>query len=143
MTRIIDKADLAHSETSYEFEGYHHQAGVSFIVVDAPPGSGPKLHKHPYEEVFVLQEGTAMFTAQTKSSRRAADRSWCAGRLAAQVRELQRRATTADRHSRERTVHHRVARRLTQPPVVFRVSTRRPRHSLQRGPIRSEGGNRR
>ena len=64
MTRIIDVADLAHGETSYGFEGHHHgDAGVSFIVVDAPPGSGPKLHKHPYEEVFVIQEGTATFTA--------------------------------------------------------------------------------
>jgi mannose-6-phosphate isomerase-like protein (cupin superfamily) len=33
------------------------------MVVDAPPGSGPKLHRHPYEEVFVVQEGTATFTA--------------------------------------------------------------------------------
>ena len=32
-------------------------------MVDAPPGSGPKLHKHPYEEVFVVQEGTVTFTA--------------------------------------------------------------------------------
>jgi mannose-6-phosphate isomerase-like protein (cupin superfamily) len=63
MTRIIDKADLARSETSYEFEGLHHEAGVSFIAIDAPPGSGPKLHKHPYEEVFVVQEGSVTFTA--------------------------------------------------------------------------------
>ena len=64
MTRIIDVADLARGETSYEFEGYHHgDARVSFIVVDAPPGSGPKLHRHPYEEVFVVQEGEATFTA--------------------------------------------------------------------------------
>jgi len=33
------------------------------MVVDAPPGSGPKLHKHPYEEVFVVQEGNVTFTA--------------------------------------------------------------------------------
>ena len=32
-------------------------------MVDAPPGSGPKLHKHPYKEVFVVQEGTVTFTA--------------------------------------------------------------------------------
>jgi hypothetical protein len=40
MTRIIDKADLAHSATSYEFEVHHHEAGVSFVVVrvrDATP----------------------------------------------------------------------------------------------------------
>jgi len=63
MIRILDKADLAQGETSYEFLGHHHDAGVSFIVIDAPPGSGPKLHKHPYEEVFVVQEGTVTFTA--------------------------------------------------------------------------------
>ncbi len=58
--RIVD---LALGETANEFQGYHHGAGISFIVIDAPPGSGPKLHKHPYEEVFVIQEGTATFTA--------------------------------------------------------------------------------
>jgi mannose-6-phosphate isomerase-like protein (cupin superfamily) len=33
------------------------------MVVDAPPGGGPRLHRHPYEEVFVVQEGSATFTA--------------------------------------------------------------------------------
>jgi mannose-6-phosphate isomerase-like protein (cupin superfamily) len=36
-------------------------------VIDAPPGSGPKLHKHPYEEVFVVQEGEVTFTAGQES----------------------------------------------------------------------------
>jgi quercetin dioxygenase-like cupin family protein len=64
MMSILDIADLAHSETAYEFEGHHYgDANVSFILIDAPPGSGPKLHKHPYEEVFVVQEGTVTFTA--------------------------------------------------------------------------------
>jgi mannose-6-phosphate isomerase-like protein (cupin superfamily) len=64
VTRIIDIADLAHSETAYEFEGHHYgDTNVSFILIDAPPGSGPKLHKHPYEEVFVVQEGSVTFTA--------------------------------------------------------------------------------
>ena len=63
MTRLLNPADLAQSETACEFQGHHHDAGVSFIAIDAPPGSGPKLHKHPYEEVFVIQEGTATFTA--------------------------------------------------------------------------------
>ena len=64
MTLIIDIAHLAHSETSYEFEGHHHgDTRISFIVIDAPAGGGPKLHKHPYEEVFVVQEGSVTFTA--------------------------------------------------------------------------------
>jgi mannose-6-phosphate isomerase-like protein (cupin superfamily) len=32
-------------------------------VVNAPPGGSPKLHRYPYEEVFVEQEGNATFTA--------------------------------------------------------------------------------
>jgi mannose-6-phosphate isomerase-like protein (cupin superfamily) len=38
-------------------------ASVPLIVIDAPPGSGPKLHTHPNEEVFVVQEGSVTFTA--------------------------------------------------------------------------------
>lgn len=63
MTRVLDMADLARSETAYEFQGCHHDAGISFIVIDAPQGSGPKLHRHPYEGVFVVQEGAVTFTA--------------------------------------------------------------------------------
>jgi mannose-6-phosphate isomerase-like protein (cupin superfamily) len=45
------------------FEGYRFGAvGVSFLLIDAPPGSGPALHAHPYEEVFIVQEGQATFT---------------------------------------------------------------------------------
>jgi mannose-6-phosphate isomerase-like protein (cupin superfamily) len=33
------------------------------MMVDAPPGGGPKLHGYPYEEVFIVQEGAATFTA--------------------------------------------------------------------------------
>ena len=32
------------------------------IVVEAGPGDGPQLRRHPYEEVFVVQEGVATFT---------------------------------------------------------------------------------
>jgi quercetin dioxygenase-like cupin family protein len=35
---------------------------VSVIAVDAAPGAGPALHRHPYEEVFVVLEGEATFT---------------------------------------------------------------------------------
>ena len=63
MTRVLNMADLAAGETSAEFQGHEHGAGVSFIAIDAPPGSGPKLHRHPYAEVFVVQEGVVAFTA--------------------------------------------------------------------------------
>jgi mannose-6-phosphate isomerase-like protein (cupin superfamily) len=49
--------------SSNELEGQEHGAGVSIILVDAAPGRGPALHKHAYEEVFIVQEGRATFTA--------------------------------------------------------------------------------
>jgi quercetin dioxygenase-like cupin family protein len=43
------------------FEGADHGSDVSFFVVDAAPGDGPKLHRHPYSETFVVQAGRARF----------------------------------------------------------------------------------
>lgn len=39
------------------FEGAGHGVDVSAFLVDAAPGRGPKRHRHPYVEIFVLQEG--------------------------------------------------------------------------------------
>jgi quercetin dioxygenase-like cupin family protein len=63
VTRVLDIADPARGEEAGEFQGRLLGASVSVIVVDAPPGGGPRLHRHPYEEVFVVQEGSATFTA--------------------------------------------------------------------------------
>ena len=64
MTHVISKDELPHRGTSHTFEGYRYgDANVSFFLTDAPPGSGPRLHIHPYAEVFVVQEGQATFTA--------------------------------------------------------------------------------
>lgn len=62
MTHVIEKDELPHSRTAHTFEGYRYgDANVSFFLTDAPPGSGPRLHTHPYAEVFVVQEGQATF----------------------------------------------------------------------------------
>jgi mannose-6-phosphate isomerase-like protein (cupin superfamily) len=45
-----------------EFEGEAHETGVSFILVDMPPGGSVRLHRHPYDEIFIVQEGRASFT---------------------------------------------------------------------------------
>jgi pimeloyl-ACP methyl ester carboxylesterase/mannose-6-phosphate isomerase-like protein (cupin superfamily) len=63
VTRVVDMANPARGEDANEFQGFRHGVDISFIVVEAPPGGGPRLHRHPYEEVFVVQEGTATFTA--------------------------------------------------------------------------------
>ena len=47
---------------SSEYTGDDLDAGICVIVVEAAPGDGPALHRHPYEEVFVVQEGEATFT---------------------------------------------------------------------------------
>jgi mannose-6-phosphate isomerase-like protein (cupin superfamily) len=45
-----------------QFVGADHGAvPVSLFLVDAPPGAGPGLHRHPYPEVFVLESGDADF----------------------------------------------------------------------------------
>lgn len=60
---VLKQSDLARDGNTYEFQGYlHGETGVSFIWVDLPPGGGPRLHKHPYEEVFIILEGHATFT---------------------------------------------------------------------------------
>jgi mannose-6-phosphate isomerase-like protein (cupin superfamily) len=61
LPQILNASDLP-GETSRRFEGYlHGDVHVSFFVSATPPGRGPSLHKHPYEEVFVVQAGTLTF----------------------------------------------------------------------------------
>jgi mannose-6-phosphate isomerase-like protein (cupin superfamily) len=60
--RIVRLDDLPPSNIAREFVGEDHGGvGICAIFVDAPPGRGPSLHRHPYEEVFITLEGTATF----------------------------------------------------------------------------------
>lgn len=54
------------------FVGREIGASVSVIVVDAAPRGGPRLHRHPYREVFVVVEGEATFTLGEEQVVRAA-----------------------------------------------------------------------
>ena len=65
MKHVISREDLdPRGSTSYVFEGYKHGAtSVSLHLTDGiAPGEGPRLHRHPYEEVFVVHEGQATYT---------------------------------------------------------------------------------
>ena len=63
MPQLIQMDDLPHSETAHRFEGHRFgEIGVSFFVTHGGPGTGPGLHRHPYPEVFVVQEGNVTFT---------------------------------------------------------------------------------
>jgi mannose-6-phosphate isomerase-like protein (cupin superfamily) len=43
--------------------GADHDATVSLILDRSAPGGGPRLHRHPYDETWVVQAGTVTFTA--------------------------------------------------------------------------------
>jgi quercetin dioxygenase-like cupin family protein len=53
---------LPGSERARRFEGKDHGASVSFFLSTHAPGEGPALHRHPYEETFILLDGVATFT---------------------------------------------------------------------------------
>ena len=60
---ILNRDELPRDGNTYEFVGAHHQdTEVSLIWVDMPPGGSIRLHKHPYNEIFIIQEGVSTFT---------------------------------------------------------------------------------
>jgi mannose-6-phosphate isomerase-like protein (cupin superfamily) len=65
MTSVHALEDMQSSPTAALFEGRKRaEVDIScFVVSSDKVGRGPKLHKHPYAEVFVVLEGEATFTA--------------------------------------------------------------------------------
>ena len=59
---IIPFAALEQTRFAEELEGGDHgDVPFSVILVHAPTGGGPKVHRHPYPEVFIVEAGTATF----------------------------------------------------------------------------------
>jgi mannose-6-phosphate isomerase-like protein (cupin superfamily) len=69
MIDLIDFAENLRQNTSFELQGHEiGNATASIILIDYPnPGMGPKLHRHPYPEIFVAIEGQARFTVGNES----------------------------------------------------------------------------
>lgn len=61
MERLIHSRQLPGGNSSREFEGKEYGAGLTLILVDVETGHGPNLHRHPYEEIFVVHAGTGSF----------------------------------------------------------------------------------
>ena len=59
---VLSLQDLPWSNIAREMVGADHDIGVCLIFVDAEPGRGPSLHRHPYAEVLIVQEGEATMT---------------------------------------------------------------------------------
>src|SRR5215211_1485824 len=62
MASVTPIETLRRSATAALFEG-RDEAPVSIFVTEYQRGHGPDLHFHPYPEVFVVETGTAEFTA--------------------------------------------------------------------------------
>lgn len=54
---IVKSAELD-DNTLY---GADHGASISIILDNSEPGQGPKLHKHPYDETWVVERGQLTF----------------------------------------------------------------------------------
>jgi mannose-6-phosphate isomerase-like protein (cupin superfamily) len=62
MAELISFDKLTHWTHSHEFIGADHgDTPFSVILVHSQPGMGPRLHRHPYAEVFIVESGTATF----------------------------------------------------------------------------------
>jgi quercetin dioxygenase-like cupin family protein len=59
---VVRIESLPDSGNSYRFDGSAYDAPVSFFLLHTKPGEGPGLHRHPYAETFIVQDGEATFT---------------------------------------------------------------------------------
>jgi mannose-6-phosphate isomerase-like protein (cupin superfamily) len=65
--RLIKQSALPLSDIARELVGADHgEVGVCVIFVDAAPGEGPSLHRHPYEEILITLEGEATVIANDR-----------------------------------------------------------------------------
>jgi mannose-6-phosphate isomerase-like protein (cupin superfamily) len=62
MATVIPIEDLRLSPRAARFEG-GEETPISTFVTRYARGEGPNLHLHPYPETFVVQTGSARFTA--------------------------------------------------------------------------------
>jgi mannose-6-phosphate isomerase-like protein (cupin superfamily) len=64
LAHTIGSGDLRRRRSgSVAFEGKDYGSGVSIYLVELTKvGAGPKLHKHPYAETWIIRGGNARFT---------------------------------------------------------------------------------
>jgi mannose-6-phosphate isomerase-like protein (cupin superfamily) len=59
--QLTNLSQLPGSDRSRVFEGSGHGATVTLFSIDYPePGLGPGLHRHPYDETWLILEGRAL-----------------------------------------------------------------------------------
>ena len=110
---VISQDQLPFSRIARELVGDDHGGlPVSLFFIDAPPGRGPGLHTHAYHELFIVQEGTATFTAGDEERVvHAGEIVIVAARHPAPLREHRRRPAAPDHDPDEPALRDRVALR--------------------------------
>ncbi len=64
MFHVIRREELSPDRgRTVAFEGEPYRAGISFFLVDNEPGEGPRLHRHPYAETWIVRSGRAAISA--------------------------------------------------------------------------------
>ncbi len=59
---VMELDDLPGTKHAHEFIGADHgDVPFSIILVHSGLGAGPRVHRHPYPEVFVIESGEATF----------------------------------------------------------------------------------
>ena len=59
---VLHSRALPRDVISRDFVGDDHGGvGACVLFVDAKPGEGPRLHRHPYVEILIVLEGTSTF----------------------------------------------------------------------------------
>jgi quercetin dioxygenase-like cupin family protein len=60
---LIRQEQLPFQGMSHQFVGADNaDVGISAYFVNAPPGRGPRRHRHPYDKVVFVREGRARWT---------------------------------------------------------------------------------
>lgn len=74
---LLKRSDWASDETLWRgrFEGKDIGTGVTVLFyATLEPGKGPRWHVHPYDELFIIRSGRALFTiGETKIEAEAGD----------------------------------------------------------------------
>jgi len=60
---LVRQEQLPFQGMSHQFVGADNaDVGISAYFVNAPPGRGPRRHRHPYDKVVFVREGRARWT---------------------------------------------------------------------------------
>jgi mannose-6-phosphate isomerase-like protein (cupin superfamily) len=62
LIQVLQADQLPRDVISRDFVGEDNGGvGACVLFVDAAPGQGPRLHRHPYVEILIVIEGTSTF----------------------------------------------------------------------------------